>query len=111
MRLIDADALIEEIVTSAKGATEHFYNDDGEPDAMWEYDDLIKYLGTQPTIDAVEVVRCAECKWNTELENEPYPSTHFCEKLAYDIDSELDGLNWYCADGERREDDGMDSSK
>ena len=71
MRLIDADAIIKE--ANADGAY-------GYVDA-WQIADA-------PTIDAVEVVRCKDCK---------YFKTRLCEnKDNYD--------NWFCADGERKED-------
>ena len=71
MRLIDADALIKE--ANADGAY-------GYVDA-WQIADA-------PTIDAVEVVRCKDCK---------YFKTRLCENEDnYD--------NWFCADGERKED-------
>ena len=71
MRLIDADAIIKE--ANADGAY-------GYVDA-WQIADA-------PTIDAVEVVRCKDCK---------YFKTRLCENEDnYD--------NWFCADGERKED-------
>ena len=73
MRLIDADAIIKE--ANADGAY-------GYVDA-WQIADA-------PTIDAVEVVRCKDCK---------YFKTRLCENEDnYD--------NWFCADGERKDGDG-----
>ena len=50
----------------------------------------------QPTIDAVEVVRCKECKYW-------YPNgIGFC--TIHDIrPSQLDMADWFCADGKRKE--------
>ena len=52
MRLIDADALI---------AFERFdYEVTGEEHTA---NDILLMIKTAPTIDAVPVVRCSECKW------------------------------------------------
>lgn len=51
MRLIDADALFKEFGRTA------WYNN-ADRDAIAE-----EILSQMPTIDAVPVVRCAECKW------------------------------------------------
>ena len=85
MRLIDADALKENMF-------------------LHEADDTLyaeeSYIDNMPTIDAVQVVRCKDCKWYKE---------------GYDIDgkwfSRCNGSvrtyghtpqNWYCADGVRK---------
>ena len=51
-------------------------------------------LINEPTIDAVEVVRCKDCKHHIRMIcNHPYGLVHICE----------DG---FCSYGERREDNG-----
>lgn len=71
-RLIDANALIKEA------------NSDG----AYGYVDA-KQISEAPTIDAVEVVRCKDCK---------YFETWLCQNEDnYD--------NWFCADGERKDGD------
>ena len=68
-RLIDADALIKEA------------NSDG----AYGYVDA-KQIADAPTVDAVPVVRCKDCK---------YFKTRLCENEDnYD--------DWFCADGERK---------
>ena len=56
-------------------------------------------VNLQPTVEAVEVVRCKECiHWDTDWET--LPGFHYCPMV--------DGLKngeWFCADGERREDE------
>ena len=70
MRLIDADALMDEA------------NSDG----AYGYVDA-KQISEAPTIDAVPVVRCKDCK---------YFETRLCENEDnYD--------DWFCADGERKD--------
>ena len=81
-RLIDADALKADI----KEKRDHL--DSSNVVGRGEYIALNKALtmiDEQPTVDAVEVVRCGQCK---------YFRTAKCT-------SREDG--WYCADGERKE--------
>ena len=71
MRLIDADALMYEA------------NSDG----AYGYVDA-KQISDAPTIDAVEVVRCRDCKHRY--------SDSWCEYVD-------DDDNFYCARGERKD--------
>ena len=71
MRLIDGDALMDEA------------NSDG----AYGYVDA-KQISDAPTIDAVEVVRCRDCKHRY--------SDSWCEYVD-------DDDNFYCARGERKE--------
>ena len=81
MRLIDADAL--------------------ECDSEWsEYaDDYVSYSKTEidnaPTIDAVQVVRCKDCKWWTKQE------------ASIQGRCALAGIyptgGWYCGNGKRED--------
>lgn len=81
-RLIDANALIEE--ANAEGA--------------YGYVDAFQ-IANAPTVDAVEVVRCRECKhWHKE--------TLFCDYMPYGEAQER--VNWYaddfCSYGELKDD-------
>ena len=71
MRLIDGDALMHEA------------NSDG----AYGYVDA-KQIADAPTVDAVEVVRCKDCKHRY--------SDSWCEYVD-------DDDNFYCAGGERKE--------
>ena len=80
-RLIDANALIEE--ANAEGS--------------YGYVDAFQ-IANAPTVDAVEVVRCRECKhWHKE--------TLFCDYMPYGEAQER--VNWYaddfCSYGERKD--------
>ena len=80
-RLIDANALIEE--ANAEGA--------------YDYVDAFQ-IADAPTVDAVEVVRCRDCKhWHKE--------TLFCDYMPYGEAQER--VNWYaddfCSYGERKD--------
>ena len=50
--------------------------------------ELYDILGRLPTVDAIEVVRCEDCKWK-----------ELCQKTL-----EYKGVDGYCSKGERRED-------
>lgn len=60
--------------------------------------DLLNAVKQMPSVDAVEVVRCKDCKWwNTDWykgEHGECPNV-FCETTA----------DWFCADGERKDDE------
>ena len=87
-RLIDADALLAEILE--------------KPNIRYSNLDLIKTIGDSQTVDAVQVVHCRDCKW---WKTDWYKGVHrecpnaFCETTA----------DWYCAAGERKEQDDAES--
>jgi len=47
-----------------------------------------------PNAPTIDIVRCSECKWCGG--NKHYA---ICNRLGREIDT----LNWFCADGERKE--------
>lgn len=51
MRLIDAEVLANWIDGSQRLDTEH------------DYEEVARYIEECPTVDAVPVVRCKDCKW------------------------------------------------
>ena len=78
MRLIDADALKTKAIKC-------------ETFKLYDAPVFLKAVGTKeidkaPTIDAVPVVRCKDCK---------YFKTRLCE-------NENNHDDWFCADGERK---------
>ena len=77
MRPIDADALMDEA------------NSDG----AYGYVDA-KQISEAPTIDAVPVVRCRECKYHEDEEI----GMVYCPNALGGWVAE----NWFCADGERK---------
>ena len=82
MRLIDADALKTKAIRC-------------ETFKLYDAPIFLKAVGTKeidkaPTIDAVPVVRCKDCK---------YFKTRLCE-------NENNHDDWFCADGERKDGDG-----
>ena len=55
MRPVDADAIYNE-------ALEHHQKGEIED---WEFDSIINYLDGAPTINAVEIVYCKDCKYGS----------------------------------------------
>ena len=96
MRLIDANALIEE--ANAEGAY-------GYVDA--------KQIADAPTVDAVEVIRCRECMYwgdqDGKLKNSDGDLFARCKIHNYLIDGRHTGWcpteNDFCAYGERKDSD------
>ena len=83
-RLIDADALLEKMKRTSR------------------YFDVVFDVEEMPTVDAVEVVRCRECKHHY-WEQEPChgKSIHYC-KLPHMRDVEV-FKEFFCYYGERKE--------
>lgn len=83
-RYIDADALIDRMKKDPLFPLVERYGVTGVIEA-------------EPTADVVEVVRCKYCAHHEDI---PYTTNVWCEKVE-----RLLPEDWFCADGERREDD------
>lgn len=96
MRLIDADELKETICDNVYPVTDFFNSRDY---GMFWTGGIEKAINEAPTIDAVGVVRCKDCKhnwvtsYNHGVQDEPR-----CKFTNYKF-----GLDDYCSRGERRE--------
>ena len=93
-RLIDADALLNEFL---KRYTERERNRNLVFAACEIKQDFADMISDFPTVDAVEVVRCWECKQG-EIDDPDFPDEYYCHA----------GCGWnkgdfYCAYGERKE--------
>lgn len=87
MRLIDADALDWERIEHEHGARH---------EAVVDCEQMVEKA---PTIDAVPVVRCKDCKCWTEWSN----GTGSCSRFALDwIGTDADD---FCSMGERKDDE------
>ena len=66
----------------------------------------IQALELAPTIDAVEVVRCKDCRWYeiAELKADGTEDKRFKPSLCILQNRTMDE-DYYCADGERKEDE------
>jgi hypothetical protein len=102
MRLIDADAF-SAVMKQRQDAVKEWLSKgkDDETCARAEsaYVMLCEvklFLDQMPTIDAVEVVRCKDCKYADVLITGNIYCKHFNEW-------HLHGTDWFCADGERRD--------
>ena len=84
-RLIDADALKEELAKRIP----HF----AQRIAFALCFDAIR---NAPTVDAVEVVRCGECKYFVQKQD----NIGECSAL---LSGKFTGRYWFCADGKRKE--------
>lgn len=96
MRLINADAL----KTKVKAMVTHKVN---ESDYEFGGNQALDYVADiliedAPTIDAVEVVRCKDCKYSKHLKQYPKVNTWKCTltDVVYRADD-------YCSYGERKE--------
>ena len=109
MRLIDADAYADEMrkrqdeclkwVNRTKDIKGKNYTiNDIALQAMATFTEAKLTLNKQPTVDAVQVVRCGECKhWESAKDPD---DGGLCRALGFlRTDRE-----WYCADGERKDD-------
>ena len=58
------------------------------------------WLESAPTVDAVPVVRCKECRWFKA--DEWVENAGYCISLNARIHPQITVEDWFCADGERR---------
>ena len=91
MRLIDADAFLKDILTAGIGKTIIEYSES----------DIGYMIRKRPTVDAVEVVRCKDCKYWQD-NNDGYPH----EECRWGH-GETPDANDFCSYGERRADDAV----
>lgn len=105
MRLIDADSMIDELrqeiaelmLGGLKGTPP--YTSD-----LKSMIDRLKDEDLAPTIDAVPVVRCRDCKY-FEVKHTVMENYFTCENADCHTDSgffEVPNGDWFCADGERK---------
>lgn len=98
MGLIDADKTIGHIKTRLLETA--LNNCSLVCDVSYIYQDcadnrIETWVDEMPTVDAVEVVRCKDCRW---FENDGYHTN--CKIIRFCVEAED-----YCSRGERREDD------
>lgn len=69
-----------------------------------------EYVQNAPTIDAVPVVRCKDCRWwYKKIDESPYGYCYACKHGHISEHWEIRiyrtyKSDWYCADGEREDD-------
>ena len=89
MRLIDADDLKAKIMIDAPD-----FMDGGSSITKAFIMAMLGSRAATPTIDAVQVVRCKDCKHKEESVSPSWEA--WCNRLHCGCD-----LDWFCADGER----------
>ena len=92
MRLIDADALAGKILLDAPG-----FLDGGSEITKAFIMAMINTRSVTPTIDAVPIIRCKDCKFSEKIN-----SVYLCGKSREFVVHKSD---WFCADGERKDSD------
>lgn len=93
MRPIDADDLMNCVNRKHSEVGKSRYTE-GFNDAVLRVRSMIH---SAKTIDAVEVVRCKDCKWWETYKGKPEQSEYNCYKLEVFTNGEF-----YCADGRSR---------
>lgn len=91
MRLIDADALKEKICNNVYPITDFFNSQDY---GMFWTGGIEKAIDEAPTIDAELVIRCKDCNFCGEIDENGW---HCCENLGVGMPK-----NGFCSDAERK---------
>ena len=97
MRLIDADRLSEAIHENVSAIYE---------DAVCAKEDCLTEVYATPTVDAVPVVRCRECKHRSTEDCPMYfHSSYWHEGYEEYVDDDTDHTedDYFCQEGERKE--------
>ena len=111
MRLTDADALYEKTANWEAQALHMvkvtMYDEDKTEWRKWSTilteRSAFKYdIADAPTIDAVEVVRCEECRYGI-TEHGISNGWVLCSKPYTERGNAMHRTDWFCADGERKE--------
>lgn len=109
MRLADVDELWKQMWELREKRDEEA-NMTGDREVCVTWNDAVTLIKNAPTIDAVPVVRCKDCKWWDEDENDPYG---YCMAMKHGYMSARWEIgiyrkykgDFYCADGERSTDE------
>lgn len=91
MRLIDADDLLAKVQENVPG-----FMDSGSTIAKAFIMAMINTKSVTPTIDAVPVIRCKDCKYGDSAKNCKGETMIKCALLYEEWLKEPD---WFCADG------------
>ena len=97
-RLIDANAL-KDGLSNLEATGGHKYYRQGMNDVLNKF--MPSFIDEQPTVDAVEVVRCKDCKWYQIRKWDDEKPQYDCRKTHALLDVKQDD---FCSYGERRTD-------
>ena len=89
MRFGDLDALRESIKERYEGTEDST----GKWRTYGNYWDACEMIENAPTVDAVPVVRCKDCKW------------FYLGDCEWMLRPQINNVEWFCPRGERREED------
>lgn len=105
MRLIDAEAFFGKAIEEKRFA---FTMEDifkREKIITTVYNDLYEFIESAPTIDAVPVVRCKDCRYNVANQTrDPYDVTDYTDIVCAWFMTDGMGAEDYCSHGERSAD-------
>lgn len=93
MRLIDIDPINKDLTLKKRVLTAKYGEYAAEDGSYMSWREIFELVNRQPEVDAVKVVRCKDCT---------HRGTINCD-LDYCGYRKAD--NWYCADGERKDDE------
>jgi hypothetical protein len=72
--------------------------------------EIEQYLELEPAVDAVPVIRCRDCKHGEPTKNARDEAVIKCKEICWLCRlPRLMEPDWYCADGERRDNNGTDA--
>lgn len=93
MRLIDADKFLAELTAYAP------------TEMVWDAGDVKHKMAEMPTVDAVPVVRCGECKHSRALDRSDRYEDSFIDGCLWCMLGRGDGVlpDQFCDYGERKE--------
>ena len=106
MRLVDADALKEDCRMANDCKDCKTYVRDCEYDRIYTKMDFCGWIDDAPTVDAVPVVRCKDCKhWRK------YTDEQLGECMTTIRDTKVTRSDDYCSESERKDGDDEQTKK
>lgn len=90
MKLIDADEFAKTLYENIRS------------DNLRIYSEVCNHIKNAPTVDAVEVIRCKDCKYYIPRIKVPTDSGVFTVKICSRISIGITNPEWYCSYGERK---------
>lgn len=110
MRLIDADAMLDDVLRQIE-TIKVLGNEELTELSLVIYDGIKQEICNQPTIDAVEVVRCRDCKYRYKM---ACHKAEFYECSHIGLTSETGNIthvgvtdDFFCADGQKMDGEGQ----
>ena len=92
-----------ELALSLPFANGHYDHENANEHFIFGCETYKEWLETLPVVDAVEVVRCKDCRHLEILNGKEYYARCKWHGRLFDSFGNADIRTWFCADGERRE--------